>query len=80
MTKEKQIDTVATSISFFRSTEIWPVKRGVFRDHYFFPYVTNIRGADFVQPVQVESQDEARTSQASSQRKRNGNTTLLVHV
>jgi hypothetical protein len=51
-----------------------------FKTIIFFPSVANTSGAAFVQPVQGGSQDDARASQASSQRTRNGNIDLLVLV
>jgi len=76
----RKVANEATAISAFRSTGIWPVNRYAFQDDHFFPSVANTSGAAFVQPGQGQSQNEARTSQASSQRTRNGNTYLLVPV
>jgi hypothetical protein len=70
----------APANSAFRSTGIWTVNRYVLQDHHFFPSVANTPAADFEHPVHGESQDDARASQASSQRTRNGNTYLLVPV
>ena len=56
---------MTTAINAFRFKGMWPVNRGVFRDHHFFASVANIRGADFVQPVQAELQDEERKSQVN---------------
>lgn len=70
--------TVATAVSVFWSVGIWSVNRDEYQNHHFFPSLVNTHGTDFDQPVQAMLQDKAGTSQASSQRIRNGNTSLLV--
>jgi len=70
--------TVATAISVFWSMGIWPVNRDFCQDLHFFSSVANTHGTDIVQPVEAALQDEAGTSQASSQRTRSGYTSLLV--
>jgi len=57
---------------------IWPVNKDVYQDLHFFSSVANTHRTDIVQPVEAVLQDEAGTSQASSQRTRSGNTSLLV--
>jgi hypothetical protein len=70
--------TVATAISVFWYLGIWPVNRDVYQELHFFSFVANIHRTDIVQPVEAALQDEAGTSQASSQRTRSGSTSLLV--
>jgi hypothetical protein len=70
--------TVVTVISVFWPTGIWPVNRGIYQDLCFFSSVANTHRTDDVHPFQAALQDEARTSQASSQRTRSGNTSLLI--
>jgi hypothetical protein len=70
--------TVATAISGFWSTGIWPVNRDLYQDLHFFSSVADTHRTDVVQPVQAALQDEAVTSRAFSQRTRSGNTSLLI--
>jgi hypothetical protein len=62
--------TVATAISAFRSTGIWPVNRNVFEDHHFSPSLVNTPVADFVQPTRTEQEDGGGTSQECPQNAR----------
>ena len=44
-----------------------------YQDQHLYPSKVNIPRADFLQPVQAESQNEAQPIQTSSQKKRYGN-------